>query len=62
VGEDGTPTAQPDSLEANPLSMLSKFQRQEACQTKLAKVFHYPLQHSGLAAARRAGQEEVLNR
>ncbi len=52
--------AEPNRLEADPLTMLSKFQRREACQSKIAKVFEHPLQHGGLAAAGGTGQEEVL--
>ena len=33
---------QPNRLEADPLTMLSKFQRQEASQSKIAKVFQPP--------------------
>ena len=60
VSENDTTPAQPNRLEADPLTMLSKFQRQEACQSKIAKVFRHPLQHGGLAAAGRTGQEQVL--
>jgi hypothetical protein len=52
--------AQPNRLEADPLTLLSKFQRQEACQSKIAKVFRYAFQHGGLAAAGGAGQEQVF--
>ena len=60
VSENDTTPAQPNRLEADPLTMLSKFQRQEACQSKIAKVFRHPLQHGGLTAAGRTGQEQVL--
>ena len=56
VSEDDTTPAQPNRLEADPLTMLSKFQCQEPRQTKIAKVFHHPLQHSGLTAAGGTGQ------
>ena len=52
--------AQPDRLEADPLTMLSKFQGQEARQSQIAKMFRHPLQHGGLAAAGGTGQEQVL--
>src|SRR5271157_5326077 len=60
VSENDTTPAQPNRLEADPLTMLSKFQRQEPRQSKIAKVFRHPLQHGGLAAAGGTGQEQVL--
>ena len=60
MSEDDTTPAQPNRLEADPLTMLSKFQCQEARQSKIAKVFHHPLQSGGLTAAGRAGQEQVV--
>ena len=60
VSENDTTPAEPNRLEADPLTMLSKFQRQEACQSKIAKVFRHPLQHGGLAAAGGTGQEQVF--
>ena len=62
MSEDDTTPAQPNRLEANPLTMLSKFQRQEASQSKITKVFHHPLQHGGLTVAGGPGQEQVLER
>jgi len=58
--EDDTTPAQPNRLESDPLTMLSKFQRQEASQTIIAKVFSRSLQHGGLAATGGTGQEKVL--
>jgi len=52
--------AQTDRLEADPLPMLTEFQRQEARQPKSLKALHDPFQHGGLAAAGGTGQEQVL--
>ena len=60
VSENDTTPAEPNRLEAYPLTMLSKFQRQEACQSTIVKVFHHPLQNGGLTAAGGTGQEQVL--
>ena len=60
VSKDDTLPTQPNSLEADPLTMLSKFQGQEACQSKIAKLCHRSLQHGGLTAAGGAGQEQVF--
>ena len=57
MSEDDTTPAEPNRLEADPLTMLSKLQRQEASQTIIAEVFHHPFQHSGLAAAGSIGQK-----
>jgi hypothetical protein len=54
--------AQPNGLEADALAMLSKFQRQEPCQSKTFQKLQHPLEHSGLATAGWTGQEEVLER
>ena len=60
VSEDDTMPAQPNRLEADPLTMLPEFTGQEACQSKIAKVFHHSLQHGGLTAARGTGQEQIV--
>jgi hypothetical protein len=60
VGQDGTSAAQTDRLEANPLTVLPKFKGQEASQSKITKVYCYPLHHGGLPAAGGTGQEKVL--
>ena len=52
--------AQPNRLEADPLTMLSNFQRQEASQSKISEMLQHQLQHGGLAAAGGTGQEQVL--
>jgi len=58
--EDGTTPAQPNRLEADPLTLLSKFQGQEPRQSKIPKMLRHPLQHGGLAAAGGTSQEQVL--
>ena len=60
MGEDGTPAAQADRLEADPQPMFPEFQSQEARQLQIAKMLRDPLQHGGLAAAGGTGQEQVL--
>jgi hypothetical protein len=52
--------AQPNRLEADPLTLFSEFPSDEARQTKLAELFRRMLQHGGLAAAGGTGQEPVL--
>jgi hypothetical protein len=60
VSEDDTMPAQPNRLEADPLSLLSEFQSQEASQPVIPETLNHPLQHGGLAAAGGAGQEQIL--
>ncbi len=60
MSQDGTPAAQPDRLEADPLPVLPEFHGQEARQVQVAQVPGRPLQHGGLAAAGGTGQEQVL--
>ena len=57
MSEDHTTPAQPNRLEADPLTLLPEFTGQETCQSKIAKLRRRPLQHSGLAAAGGTGQE-----
>ena len=58
-GRDGTPAAHPDCLEANPLSMLSKLQGQEARHPQIVKMLRDALQHGRLAAAGGTGKENM---
>jgi hypothetical protein len=60
VSEDGTPAAQTDRLEADPLTLLPESYGQEPCQPQIGEVFCHPLQHGRLAAAGGTGQEQVL--
>ena len=59
MSEDGTPAAQPDRLEADPLTMLPKFQGQEARQPQIAKMFR-TLSSTVSCRSRGTGQEQVL--
>ena len=52
--------AQPDCLEADPLTLLSEFPSDEARQTKLSNLFRHSLQHGGLTTAGGTGQKQVL--
>ncbi len=60
VSENGTSPAQPDGLEADPLTVLPELEGQEPRQTTMTGPLHNPPEHGGLAATGRAGQEQVL--